>query len=112
MVLLGCVLTYFALMGVLTLYTTYKEKGIFVSLYTAGSDSKVSVDASSVLKKYDDKYELVLSHTEGKTNKARVAKSKRSVGQYFNEDGVLIMDQVEPEVTKLHNSLLSSRKNK
>ena len=99
-------------MGVLTVYTTYKEKGIFVSLYTTGSDSKGSVDASSVLKKYDDKYELVLSFTDGKTKKVREAKSNRSVGQYFDEDGVLVMDQVEPEVTKLHNSLLSARKNK
>jgi len=111
-VLLVCVLTYFAMMGVLTLYTTYKEKGIFVSLYTSGSDSKVSMNASSVLKKYDDKYELVLTYTDGKTQKTREAKSKRSVGQYFDDDGVLVMDQVELEVTKLHNSLLSSRKNK
>ena len=97
-------------MGVLTLYTTYKEKGIFVSLYTSGSD--ISVNASSLLKKYDDKYELVLAYEDGKSKKIREAKSKRSVGQFFDENGVLIMDQVEPEVTKLHNSLLSARKNK
>merc|ERR1712071_286954 len=72
-VLLVCVLTYFA-MGVLTVYTTYKEKGIFVSLYTSGSD--ISVNASSLLKKYDDKYELVLVYEDGKSKKIREAKKK------------------------------------
>nr|CAG4642863.1 EOG090X0FS4 [Evadne anonyx] len=108
-VLLGCVLTYFAMMGVLTLYTTYVEKGTFVSLY---SDANISIDASSVMKKYDDKYELALTFTDRKTKKVNEKKSKRSVSQFFDEDGALVMDQVEPEVTKLHNSLLSSRKNK
>nr|CAG4648948.1 EOG090X0FS4 [Polyphemus pediculus] len=114
-VLLICVLAYFAMMGVLTLYTTYKEKGIFVSLYQKdpnGQDSKIALDASSLLKKYDDQYELVFSYQDGRTKKSREVKSKRSVSQYFDEDGVLMMEYVEPEVIKLHNSLLSSRKNK
>ena len=115
MVLLGCVLGYFLLMGVLTLYTTHKEKGIFVSAYqkdAAGVDPVNSWEASSSLKKYDDQYELVLAFKDGKTKKVREAKSKRSVAQYFDDNGVLLMEQLEPEVTKLHNSLLSSRKSK
>ena len=108
MVLLGCVLGYFLLMGVLTLYTTHKEKGIFVSAYqkdAAGVDPVNSWEASSSLKKYDDQYELVLAFKDGKTKKVREAKSKRSVAQYFDDNGVLLMEQLEPEVTKLHNSL-------
>lgn len=102
-------------MGVLTLYTTHKEKGIFVSAHQkdpAGVDPANFWEASSSLKKYDDQYELVLSLRDGKTKKVREAKSKRSVAQYFDENGVLLMEQIEPEVTKLHNSLLSGRKNK
>lgn len=98
-------------MGVLTLYTTYIEKGIFLS-YFKKDDANVSWKASSSMKKYDDKYELVLTYTDSKTKKSRDAKSARSVGQYFDENGVLLMEQVEPEVTKLHNSLLSGRKSK
>ena len=109
MVLLGCVLGYFVMMGILTLYTTHKEKGIFLIAYNSSDSSRW--EASSGLKKYDDQYELVLSYRSA-SGKPREAKSKRSVAQYFDENGTLVMEQVEPEVTKLHNSLLSSRKNK
>ena len=110
-VLLACVLGYFLLMGVLTLYTTHKEKGIFVSVYEKDV-AGVDWEASSSLNKYDDQYELILSYKDGKTKKVREAKSKRSVAQYFDDNGVLLMEHVEPEVTKLRNSLLSGRKNK
>lgn len=101
-------------MGVLTLYTTHKEKGIFVSVYQKDSSGEAvnSWEASSSLNKYDDMYELVLLYKDGKTKKVREAKSKRSVAQYFDDNGVLLMELVEPEVTKLHNGLLSGRKNK
>lgn len=108
MVLLGCVLGYFLLMGVLTLYTTHKEKGIFVIAHSGES----RWEASSSLKKYDDQYELLLSHRAGKDGRSREAQSKRSVAYYFDENGTLLMEQVEPEVMKLHNSLLSGRKSK
>ena len=99
-------------MGVLTLYTQHIEKGIFIVAVQedAGRENKTTWEASSNLKKYDDQYELVLNLKDGKTGKSREGKSKRSVAQYFDENGVLLMDLLEPEVTKLHNSLLSSRK--
>ena len=102
-------------MGVLTLYTTHREKGIFVCATqkdAAGVDPANFWEASSSLKKYDDMYELVLTFRDGKTKKVREAKSKRSVAQYVDENGVVLMEHIEPEVTKLHNGLLSSRKNK
>ena len=64
LVLLGCVVTYFALMGVLTLYTTYKEKGIFVVAIqedAAGVDAASSWEASSLVKKVSP---LTLLHLE------------------------------------------------
>jgi len=111
---MGCVLGYFFLMGVLTFYTTYKEKGIFVSVYQKESGSNVTNywEASSSIKRYDDIYELMLEFKDGKTKKSRKSTSKRSVAQYFDENGTLVMEQLEPEVTKLHNNLLSSRKSK
>jgi len=109
-ILLVCVLTYFALMGVLTLYTTHKEKGIFV--VAVQPEEKHVWEASSNLKKYDDMYELLLTCKDAKSGKVRKAESKRSVAQFFDDNGVLLMDCVEPEVTKLHNNLASNRKSK
>nr|CAG4645187.1 EOG090X0FS4 [Leptodora kindtii] len=115
LVLLGCVVTYFALMGVLTLYTTYKEKGIFVVAIqedAAGVDAASSWEASSLVKKYDDIYELALTYRDGKSGKSREAKLAKSVAHFFDDNGTLLPDVVDTEVTKLHNGLLSGRKNK
>jgi Microsomal signal peptidase 25 kDa subunit (SPC25). len=42
-----CVTTYFLMMGILTLYTTYKEKGIFA----VAKKDHIVWEASSYLKK-------------------------------------------------------------
>jgi signal peptidase complex subunit 2 len=62
-------------MLILTLYTTYKEKGIFVVTIQKDPDGFVADniwEASSYLKKYD-KYNLVLSCKDGKTGTLREA---------------------------------------
>merc|ERR1711923_208141 len=79
-VLIGCVTTYFILMGILILYTTFKEKGIFVVVMQkdpAGLDPDSKWEAASSMKKYDDIYELSLSFTDGKTNARRETTLKK-----------------------------------
>lgn len=113
-VLVGCVSLYFILMGLLTLYTTYKEKGIFVVAVQrdpAGFNPDLIWEASSYLKKYDDKYNLVVSvrSASGNINETTVTKS---VANFIDVNGVVLPELIETIVTNLHDSLTSQRKEK
>ncbi|XP_011693897.1 PREDICTED: probable signal peptidase complex subunit 2 [Wasmannia auropunctata] len=113
-VLIACVSFYFFLMGLLTLYTTYKEKGIFVVAIQrdpAGFNPDMIWEASSYLKKYDDKYNLVLSVRSpvGSFNEASVTKS---VANFIDVNGVVIPELLEAVVMSMHDSLTSQRKEK
>ncbi|XP_017769518.1 PREDICTED: probable signal peptidase complex subunit 2 [Nicrophorus vespilloides] len=109
-ILICCVATYFVLMGILTLYTTYKEKGIFaVAMQKTGAKNYVW-EASSYLKRYDDKYNLLLTLKEGKH--VRETSIKKSVANYIDANGSVVHELVENTVMKLHNSLLTEKKEK
>uniref|UniRef100_A0A6M2DE99 Signal peptidase complex subunit 2 n=1 Tax=Xenopsylla cheopis TaxID=163159 RepID=A0A6M2DE99_XENCH len=101
-VLITCVITYFILMGVLTLYTSIKEKGIFV--VAANKEADKYIEASSNLKKYDDKYTLSLLVCDVARTKQREVSVTRSVASYIDANGVVLPDLVENEVMKLYNS--------
>merc|ERR1712071_5749 len=114
-ILITCVASYFLLMGVLTLYTTYKEKGIFVVVMQAdpaGLDPASRWEAASNMKKYDDVYELSLAFTDGKTGLTREGRITKSVGDFIDENGQVCQDIIEPLVMKLHNSLSTGKKDK
>ncbi|GAB6031143.1 Signal peptidase complex subunit 2 [Chamberlinius hualienensis] len=101
-------------MGVLTLYTTFKEKGIFlvaVKKDRAGVDPDQVWNVSSLMKRFDDKYQLDMTYSNS-TKNFREAKLEKSVASWFDDNGVLVFDQFELEVSKLHNSLLSEKKDK
>ena len=112
-VLIGCVSTYFVLMGILTLYTTFKEKGIFVVVMQkdpAGLDPDTRWEAASNMKKYDDKYELSLTFIDGKTNSRRETSVTKTVGDFTDDNGLICQDLIEPIVLKMHTSLSSNKK--
>merc|ERR1711910_55020 len=112
-ILIFCVATYFVLMLILTVYTTYKEKGIFVVALQkdpAGLDPDSTWEASSNLKKFDDMYELSLQYVDGKTGNTRNAETNKSVADFIDDNGIICMDLLEDSVLKLHKSLTSAKK--
>jgi len=114
-VLIGCVGGYFFLMGVLTLYTTFKEKGIFVVVMQkdpAGLEPDSRWEVASKMKKYDDLYEVSIRLVDGKTGSDRETSFNKSVADFIDDNGVVCQDLVEAQIMKMHNSLLSNKKDK
>jgi signal peptidase complex subunit 2 len=114
-VLIFCVSCYFIMMGLLTLYTTYKEKGIFVVTVQqdpAGFNPDNIWEASSYMKKYDDKYNLVLSVKDGRTGLIKEGSLTKSVACFFDTNGEMLYDVLETEIARVHNHLLAEHKNK
>lgn len=62
--------------------------------------------------RFDDKYHLDITLFGGKSKNKREASIVRSVEKFFDEEGVLLFDLLEPEVSKLHDSLLKEKKEK
>ncbi|XP_075991729.1 signal peptidase complex subunit Spase25 [Anticarsia gemmatalis] len=111
LVLIICVSSYFILMGILTLYTTFKEKGVFVvAKEKVGNNTRVW-EASSYVKKHDDKYNLVLVLRDS-TGKSREASITKSFANFIDVNGTIVQSLVINEITKLYNSLSSDKKEK
>lgn len=97
-------------MGILTLYTTFREKGIFAVIQQNDGNGKKVWQASSEMKKYDDKYTLVLSVKDSKS--LREVTITKSCAAFIDVNGVILENLVANEVNRLYNSLNSEKKDK
>lgn len=112
-VLTVCVALYFITMGAITLYTTYKEKGVFaVTLERddCGFNPDAVWEASSYIKKYTGTYHLTLIRKDPVGGDIREREISKSVANYFDIEGTLCLEVIENDVTKMREAILKLKK--
>ena len=103
-VLLVCSVSYFVMMGVLTLFSTFVEKNYF---YIAkerreggiGTPNKWCVESS--LPRYSDQFTLRVSYTVSDSKECITMDTTKSIASWFDEKGVLHKDKLFEDLTDL-----------
>ncbi|CAF2060002.1 unnamed protein product [Rotaria magnacalcarata] len=111
-VLIVCTVSYFIIIGILTFYMQFIESGRFFTgklIDKTGIDPAQKCKIISKLKKYDDIYNLTLEYHDGKnTSTSSVEVLKKSVGNYFDENGVLCYDKYINDLKKIYDHARSN----
>lgn len=98
-VLRVCVYAYIVLIVILTIYSAFVESNTILIAYKRSSPkskTRTKVKLLSKMKRFDDQYTLILERPKNKSSWTK------SVGNYFDENGVFVQDKFEQDVIKLH----------
>ena len=107
-VLLYSVIGYFILMGILTLHTTLREKGTFAVAVQKDSNGNQRIwEASSDMKKYHDKYVLMLTMKDSKSSRKNTM--IKSCANFIDVNGIVVDQLVRNEVKHLFNSISADK---
>jgi len=100
-------------MGVLQMYLWLVEKGIFCVVVDRDPSGKIpdtKWSFASKIKKFDDIYDLEVNMSQGgKHGDAKIAKS---ISTWVDQEGNVVVPLLEEEVSKIHDSLAPSKKNR
>lgn len=93
-----CVYAYIVLIIILTLYTSFVESNTILIAYKRGPNkkTKIKIKLISKMKRFDDQYTLILETPKNKNSWTK------SVGNYFDVNGLFVQDKFERDVVKLH----------
>jgi len=114
-ILILCVLAYFALMSVLQLYSMFVEKGTFfvaVDEDPTGTRGDSYWSFSSTMKRFDHVYTLEGAFKSADKKQHGQGQFTRSMSEWFDDEGNLLMDIFATDVYNLHNSLSAGKKEK
>uniref|UniRef100_UPI00359008EE signal peptidase complex subunit 2 isoform X2 n=1 Tax=Myxine glutinosa TaxID=7769 RepID=UPI00359008EE len=112
-VLIICVVSYFVMMAILTLYTSYKEQNIFLMAKEKDATGLAPDNIwylASGIKRFDDKYTLKVIFSNGRTGLHYDKEFTKSVSYFLDENGVVLFDFFEPDVSGLCNNLSLHKK--
>jgi len=101
-ILAFCSVSYFISVAGLTAYLWWIEKGVFLVF----KDGKNTWKATSNLKKYDHMYTLSLTRqADGSRTASKEQEFKKSVAEYFDEEGTLMYERFEAEALRLFRAI-------
>ncbi|XP_065646989.1 signal peptidase complex subunit 2 [Hydra vulgaris] len=113
-VLIFCVLSYFTLMSILTLFMTFIEKNIILCASqkeSSGLDPDSEWKISTTMKRFSNIFTFDISKLDGTTTKKYNASFSKCVSSWVDEKGVVVIDLLKADILKCHESITSSKKN-
>jgi len=113
LVLAVCVLTYFILMSILTLFMTFVEKNIILlckQKEASGLDPDSEWCIQTTLKRFDHDYTVEISKKDGTTKKKTYGSFVKCVSSWVNTDGAILVDKLREDVLNSHQVLVSGKK--